>query len=335
MKIQSDHWILKNPLWDVLFISFAGFGGILIASLFPLKSVAFSLYGFLVLAVLDGHIYITGWRTVFNKEERGSHPIYWMVPLGTFVTVIIWMKLQVPYLWMAVIYATFFHHVRQYYGFSRWYQKFNQRYCLWSNFYVQALIVVPFIIFHFRGFETFELYTNERELFAFSAPGLFQIGLWIYGILLLSWIIFELRLFLSGKKEVNRFFAICGPGALACWCFLFANSIAEIALPLLMQHAIAYFAIMGHSLRKINPQDFKGWGKVTSILVISAIIFVFIERFFLEEWMTTFNYHYTTQIVSLGQMVLTGLYITPLMCHYIWDAYIWTGKHRLAKKVFE
>jgi len=329
----QDKWILENRNLDFLYIIIPGFIGTWLARSIPETSAYMALYAFFAIVFVDtGHTYMTWWRTIFRREERSSHPIYWITPVVIVLTFFLWIKFKIPYLWSMVIYSAIFHQIRQYYGVARWYQKLNGRFCRISNYFLYALLIIPSILFHFRGIDYINLY-SEEEMFLYPSQTLFHMGLPVYFLVLIGWLVFEISLLRKGIRELNRFLGMLAPIFIYGYGFLTGTTIAEVVFPILLAHGIPYLVIMDVSLRRLNPKVFRTSLKVIGLLVLTAVVFsVF------EEWATGFletigqAYKYKTS--SSSQALLTGIIFIPLFSHFIWDAYIWRGKHHEAKVVY-
>lgn len=331
--LARKYWILENPPLDLLLIILPGWLGVVLAWNLPQDSLWMTLYAIFAIWFVDaGHTYTTWWRTIFRKEERETHYIYWLAPVATIIGIFLWIKLRIPYLWTVIAYNAIFHQIRQYYGVSRWYQKLNGRHCVVSNRYLYTLLVMPFVLFHFRGIDWITLY-SEGELFLYPAPTIFRVGMGIYLLTFLSWLVFEFRLWQKGIFELNRFLAMLVPISIYGLGFTQGENLAQVVFPILMAHGIPYMAIMDVSLRRLNPKIFTTFVKVLGLMVLTATLLSSIENF-ASNFMDTLNQAYRYRDTSTGQALLTAVVMTPLICHFVWDAYIWKGTHHEAKTVY-
>ena len=122
--MSSHYWILRKQNLDLSFILLPGIVGIILSLILKENSIPYVVYAFIALIIIDaGHVYITAWRTIFRKEERQSNNTYWLTPVATVILVFIWLKFQIPGFWSFIVYFTLFHHMRQFYGILRGYQK--------------------------------------------------------------------------------------------------------------------------------------------------------------------------------------------------------------------
>jgi hypothetical protein len=332
---KSGAWILGKSYLDSLLILFPGLAGAALSRGLAADSTAFLLYAFFAVTLIDsGHVYTTVWRTIFRREERRSHPIYWLAPLLVFTGAALWIWCRAPYLWTFVVYATVFHHITQFYGFLCWYQRLNTRTCWISRGLLYALLILPFLLLHVRSFpaQKIILYA-DRDILFFPHSGLLHAGLIGYGLVAAAWLVFEVRLLLRGIHEWNRMLAILGPALLYAWCFLRGRSTEEIILPLLLAHGIPYMAVMGLSLTRLNPSRFGSMAVACGAVIATAAVFGSLEWLY-EEYVVDVSNDYLWIPTSLGYGLLVGAYLVPTLCHYIFDGRIWKGRHREARLIY-
>lgn len=333
---MTSAWILGSPAKDGALILFPG---LLWAALFPFapeESVLIGALAFFAVVIVDGgHVYATLWRTYFRGVERDSSPIYWQTPLAIVAVMTAWFAFGLPRAWSFVVYATLFHHFRQYYGMLRWYERLNSRACRISEFFLYALTITPFVLLHFRpepALRDIMLYAHD-DLFLTPDPRLWGIGLGVMAILWSAWAGFEASQFVDGKREWNRCLAIFAPAALAAYCFLWAKDAKAMILPLMINHGVPYFTVVALSLRRLEPRRYTALAWVAGMVVASAAGFALLETA-LERNVLTIDNAYVTYPLGFWNSLLLGLYLIPLLSHYVLDAYIWTGRHREARIVY-
>lgn len=329
-------WILGSGTLDFLWILSPGLLAAPLLFVLPGPSVLLAALGFLIYVVIDtGHVYTTFWRTYFRGEERASTPMYWIAPLAIVLVMAAWFALGLPHAWAFVVYATLYHHFRQYYGMLRWYERLNGRACRPSQLFLYALTVYPFLLMHVRPDERLrELFLYVRgDVFLLPSPQLWEAGLWVLAGLWCAWIAFEVSLWSNGTRELNRLLAVLCPSALACVCFLTGSNAATLILPMLVNHGVPYFAVMTLSLRRLEPRRYRSLAWTALLVVASAAAFGFGEWLYETNAIEVSN-RYLTERIGGWRSLLLGLYLVPLFCHYVFDAYIWTGRHREAKKVY-
>lgn len=320
-------WILGSLKKEISFLYLPGLLSAVIAVFSPDLGESSLLYGLLAMGIIDsGHVYTTAWRTWFYPDELRSSSTYWVYPAVFFSFFFAWFYLKLPYLWSFVVYATFYHHIRQVYGFSKWYQKLNRRNDGTSDRYLYFFSLAPLIIYHLRP-EAVGGYYTDKDLFLFPDATLRNWGLAMYFAAVFFWILRERKLWQSGVREVNRLLSVSVPAVIYAFCFLVGTTLTQVLFPLLFLHGIAYFGVLGLSLQK-TQRRFQKEGIAIYVVLATAVIFGLSEAWFEENIM---NYSRTGEI--LGSTIV-GLSLTPLFCHYAFDAIIWKRTHRESKLIF-
>lgn len=329
-----SRWILGTFYFDFFFFVIPGIVTIfLLPQLIEDSSLGLGIGAFFITGLLDaGHVYTTIWRTWLDSEERRRYKEYLWVPLITFVVIVGWISLGIPFLWVALAYFTIFHNYRQFFGFTKWYEKLNQRRCRFSGFMVQAVCLLPFLLFHFRSGVAMG-YMTDKDLLVTPMPEVLKIGLYIYGILLVAWIALEFDLIFRQKiLEPNRFLSILIPAILYGHGFLRGHIFVDIVYPLLVAHAISYFAAMSLSLERLKPQKYS-FLSALKLILLTAGFFGTLDYFY-ESMNVVPDANYLKANFPLGSAVIIGVFLTPLICHYVFDAWLWRHSHPNAKVVF-
>lgn len=321
-------WILGTFPKEFAFLYFPAIIGVFLGYLIPDLGTQSLVYGILATGIIDsGHVYTTLWRIYFHPEERKSHYSYWLFPVSFFVLFALWFYLEIPHLWPFVVYATLFHHVRQVYGLSKWYQKLNGRQDKISDRFLYAFSFLPMVIYHFRP-EAIARYYTDNDLFLFPDTRIKTGLLILYVLVLISWVAYEWSLTRKGIHELNRVASVGFPAGIYASCFLVGTTVTQILFPLLLLHGIAYIAIVGQSVtrtRKILTAPVLAF----SVMILTAVTFGLGELWF-EENIVDYEKGDSPILMS----ALVGIWLTPLFCHYAFDALIWRKDHREASLVF-
>lgn len=326
-------WILGRSSRDFTLIFLPGILGIAVSFYFPTGPFYWAVYAFFASTMINaGHVYATAWRTFFRKEERDSHFLYWVAPLLVISMIFLWIYLKIPYLWSFVVYATAYHQVAQFYGFVKWYEKLNQKRSASTGYFAVALMVLPFVLFHFRSFQSFGFYT-DRDIFFCPNSTFLHAGLVIYGLTILSWLCSEVVLFYKGDFRLNRFLAVLGPAVLYAYCFLVGKNVMQILFPLFLSHGIPYLAVTGFSLRRLEGKSSAPVYRTALLIVFTALAGGVATRFYGAHFIDISNAYVRSRTAPLAA-VLTGIYLAPLLCHYVFDAHIWKSKHRDSKLIY-
>ncbi len=329
----SKQWILGSRARDLAYLVVPGFVGLLLAAVLPPETTALSLYLLLVTAVVDsGHVYTTLLRTYAHAGER-HRLLYKIVPPLAAVFFTTWFLAGFAGLWSFVVYATAFHHIRQFYGVSRWYQKLEGKFRPSSGRLLYALTILPLVAYHFRPGATGEFY-SDQDLFLMPHAGVFHALRGAYFVVLANWIIAEVGLAWREKKvETGRVLSIATPAALYGVAFFHGRTPAEVLVPLMLAHGMGYFAMMSVGLTRTRETVYPTWSKALLWVLGVAVCFGAIEGA-VENLIVDFDTTYPYRVRSFGEAALIGLYLVPLFTHFILDAFIWRGKHPEAKRIY-
>lgn len=316
-------WILGSFRTELIFFYLPGLLSVIVAILFPELGTTSILYGLIATAFIDsGHVYTTVWRTWFHPDELKSSHRYWLFPLGFFLIFSSWYYFSLPGLWSFVVYSTLFHHVRQVYGFQKWYQALNKRSDKAADYFLYALAIFPMIIYHFRHGVPGNYY-SDSDLFLYPNLLVQKILIILYSLIWSGWITHELRLWKTGKREISRIISIAFPAVVYGYCFLIGNTVTQVLFPLLFIHGIAYFGVMGQTLHRTQSTRFKTEAVALIIVLLTATIFGLSESWYEENRVSVL-----TGLSVVLRSAMVGLYLTPLYCHYLFDAVIWKRSHR-------
>lgn len=321
-------WILETPLREFFYLYLPGLLSVLLAIFSPNLGEDSLFYGLLAMGIIDsGHVYTTAWRTWFHGDEVKTSAGFWLFPLGFFLFFSLWFYSHAPYLWAFVVYATLYHHTRQVYGFSKWYQKLNKRGDKVSDYFLYFFAFFPMLIYHFRPGAIGNYYT-ENDLFLYPWPFMRNLLLGVYVLVVVSWVLREASLWKKGIREPNRLLSVAFPSLIYAYCFLVGETLTQILFPLLFLHGVAYFGVMGQSLTRTQNR-FANATLALVVVLVTAIVFGLFESWAEENVIPR-----SPEGRGLIDALIVGLSLTPLFCHYAFDAIIWRKDHREASAVF-
>lgn len=329
---KVNRWIFGKPSLDLAFLYAGGVAAFLFVwTVTPASTGIWAWVGLASLAAIDtGHMYTTIWRTHLRREEFLSTPLYWAFPLAVFLVSLVWIVSRLPYLLTVILYLTIYHHMRQYYGVVRWYEKLNARYCRPTHFFIHALFLLPLLAAHFRESGVKHIF-NTGDLLLYPDPVYFGIVTGMYLVVLTLWAGFEARLWARGVREPNRLLAVAVPMTFAGVGCFFGKNTMQIILPLVLTHGIGYFALLGLSLHRLEPKRYRTFLLPTALVALSAGVMGYFVLWAEENYLDA---DYSTIALSFNDACLMALLLVPTVSHYMFDAWIWTGKHREARKVF-
>lgn len=289
------------------------------------------LVAFLALFVFDtGHRYTTAFRTYFHKEELEGKPRYVIAPLIVYSSVFFWAYMGVPYFWSVIVYMTFYHHIRQYYGVYRWYAKLDDYKVKNDDWHLYAVIVIPFLLFHLRSVEYQSLYDYSEILF-FPNDTIFKYAVISYTVYFACILFVMTRKLLHKNIGTGTYLAFVYPGVLHYICFLFFNHSYQILIPVLGIHGLTYLFIINKSVHRIKPvpqNPYKVW------IYILGLVFIFAG---LEYLMMDHTDIFKGKIMqgNIFLCSLVALYLLPNILHYYYDGFLWKKEHRDFAKIMK
>lgn len=310
-------WIFGNFQKDILLI----YVPTIVALLIPIFSMSSSnlqvIYAFLVLALIDsGHGYISVFRFQGNnrpkEEKRNALTLF----LAIFAAISFGQYIGIPYMFTAFIYFTIYHHIKQYFGLQKWYEKINQVEWKLRSLFLWGLTVTPAIIFHLRP--EVQTIRNELSLFSFSDYEFLLPGIRMaYYFAISIWLAFELRVLMRNKRNLPVFLLMLQIVVAHLLCFNFGNSLQEAVFPLLVAHGFTYFALINMANTKVIHLSLK---KSIVLLAIVAVAFGGLD-FLVSDLIEAEPFSST--VLNILMALAVGFTLTPNVWHYIVDASLW------------
>lgn len=360
-------WIFKSFFNDFLRIYFPGilaFGCLLFIQ-YGLKlnmevkgGAEFStpwivlLFNFFIFSLIDiGHTYTTMLKTYFDKEERQYSRMVWLTPVIVVGMLIIWRYLfDFRWFWVFLAYYTLFHNQRQGFGVMKWYESLNQKVYPITKFWFYALTFLPFIIYHFRStislfgayypgkMNLIEVPINRihasflgQNLIFNNQYHLYLMGLWF--IIVNAWLLWELSNYLEIKKiEWNRILAMLYFSGIYAYSFLVSDSYIETFTLLVASHGIPYMFMLNKRMVNLPQNQNKGlkWIKALPLMIVGLAVLGGTFDVYNKLVLLNATGGDSAQIFlapSPMQLILIILYVSPPICHYIWDSYLWKKGH--------
>lgn len=323
-------WITKNFIIDLLFIIFPGLFCFLVANQFSDNTNILFILISIVLITDTSHIYSTFFRTIFSKKEfKRSKKLYIFLPIIIFlISLFLFIYLKINFFWSILIYASIFHQIRQNVGISKWYSKVNNNQLNKKNiFLIYTLITLPPIIFHFRPFNEIShifLY-KPNDILINSNDLIYQILLAIYLLLFLFFIVQECFLTFKNKGYTRFLFNLVLVTTQGL-SFIKGSNIYEVLLPPLFLHGLSYMTVNYFAVNKINQNLIFNFLKNKLIILLFPIIIGLLLFLFDEKIPEPSS--------GIMNSIIFSLYILPIVCHHIWDAFIWKKSHPESKDIY-
>ena len=273
---------------------------------------------FIALVLFDsGHVYLTYIR--LYKEWRLIKTTTILLHLGLFLFFLAFQYMGIRYLWHFVVYATFFHFVRQFYGVMRWYlflDKNRHTYILDVLFYLITL--TPFVCLHLRPDLDPVGYYARVDTFQFASEKFLNIFKVVNIVVLASWFIYEVSFYMKHKVfELSRILYLVTTVILFNLVGFYATESMMIILPIVSAHGLQYYILLAEMVNKHH--FFKLW-KTILIVFFTGLIFGYLNGWGEEEADLTYRYVIS---FNLENGLMVALILTPLFAHYILDMVIW------------
>lgn len=324
-------WIFGSTRKDLFFLVLPGLLTAGLVHIFHPQGLWDEALAFFALAFCDsGHVYTTFWRTYANARERNRTTLYWTVPVLVFLFVAIWAYFNMIGLWTFIIFATVFHNYRQFHGILKWEQKINGDKDPWQARFLLALLILPFALFHFRDIDM--EFVLHGAVLHFPNQIILQFGLVAYGVVLAAWVLKVLRSTFQGTSSAPVTLAVMIPSFLYGISFLVGDTIGEILYPLVVAHGFAYMGLMSLTLKRTEipwRKEFAWW---LVIIIGTAFMFGLLEAQF-EDWFLPLAEK--TSAADFTLAFLMGIYLTPLLSHYIYDGWLWKSNHHEAALIYK
>lgn len=273
---------------------------------------------FFVFVFLDiGHAYSTVLRTYLRRGEESFRPL--AAPFVFFIIVFTYCYLGLPHFWGLIIYATFFHHMRQNYGLFQWYafhDKFKNK---WANLHIHLTALIPFLLFHGRIIDYGPLY-HSSEHYQIDLGNLYNpllTGYLLYFLIVTFWMV---KVF--SRKEISQgtLVSFLYPALLNFVCFLVFENSFQTFIPLLVFHATAYLSLINFSQKVLQKNQYsalKTWGLIILIITIFGVSEKIITDYF-DIFIDS-----TSMKGNAFLALIISLSVLPNLMHYYLDGIIW------------
>jgi hypothetical protein len=320
---EKNRWILGNMHRDLLLLHIPGLVVLVLTAVFlPNKSLLFKIFAFLTMGILDiGHVYSTLWRTYFNFAEIKRRPVFY-VAIPVMVVLLMTAIAQLPngtQVLVALLLATrLWHNFRQSYGLNRWYQKRNATPRPWADHFLYLLCWLPVLSLQFRSYWTWTKIGN----WPITSEHAYGAVLMIYSISMLSWFIYELKIW-NKSRELNRVLAIGIPAAMYAASFMGADGYT-ISYSLAFSHGLTYFVLVHYALKKTDRKVVGSIRSSALVVLVPIVVGILVLKFG--------EFAKTTSLDFFKPFVIAGA--AAFYCHVIFDGFLWTRNHSEAALVY-
>jgi hypothetical protein len=241
-----------------------------------------------------------------------------------FIIFFCWSIIKIPYMGSFVAYATIFHNIRQFYGISKWYQRLSGKGRIGSDRFLYLLCAWPLLIAHFRSDIQWNSFYSQQDLLIFPNQILLEFTKNAYVIIFASWLIYE-RKSLKDPREHARICSMLLPALLYGASFVYGKTMSQILFPLVASHGAAYIGLVSLSLNRIQRPLRVSLLPTILIVVGTALAFGSTETI-----LDGFSEHLNRSLYSL----YIAITLTPLFCHFYFDAFLWRRDHPDANSIY-
>jgi hypothetical protein len=294
----------------------------------------------LVVVFVDvAHVYATIFRTYWSKAQRKLYgDVLWVIPLACFVLAVLIHQASAVWFWRLLAYTAVWHFIRQQYGFMRLYMRHES-----SNRFSRALhacviysaTIFPMLQWHLQGGKNFHWMIDGDFLLGDGR----YVALWpfleaVYGLLLLIFIIYEIRSIRNGASfNWPKHLVIWG--SVSSWYLgiVYFNGDLTFTLLNVIAHGIPYITLIwitdARRMVGIKKPIARALVFISIILVLATLEEGLWDGFVWREHPHFFSWLYPVQ--SLGDRTWLHLIIPllalPQLVHYVLDGFIWKMRH--------
>lgn len=345
---RSQPWVYR-PWVDVPFILAPAFLVTLVVVAFPgifadNDSLSPQAWLLLIVGVDVAHVYSTLWRTYLDPGEFARHRnllIY--TPLAVWIGGIVLYSMGPMVFWRVMAYLAVFHFIRQQYGFMRVYAR-QDRAAEWERHLdsvtVYALTLYPILYWHTHLPRNFSWFV-EGDFLGVNAPWLADIGFVLYALIVVAYLVKEVRRSLKMGFNLPKNLILLGTG-LSWYCgIVLRNGDLAFTATNVIAHGLPYMAMVWIYGRKKHdplrqqpaPNVWMRWG--FRVAFVPAFLGLLLGLAYLEEglwdgliWRDHAGLFPWAQGLPFlddqaALAVMVPLLSLPQVTHYIVDGFIW------------
>lgn len=324
-------WILGSFKGDFAAILLPALLGFVLSRYVSLEPGRGQLALFLVYGWIDsGHVWTTFWRTHVHGPERALHPRRLWLPLFVTAGIAVWLLSGLPGFWTFAVAGTLFHNQRQLWGFVRWYEKLAARRRRATRVFFFCFIALPVLAYLARPVDPGHYYLVPADIPHFASAGAFWILTYAWFAALFTWAFYELALYFRGQREWGRCFGLGAAALIYGYGFFGARTVMDVAFPLILSHGVSYLAVLAQTSRRLaipRAGAHYGWAWIAATAFTGGLLAHFLLK---EVEFSAWRDGPHAWLICLGG----ALYFGPTLTHYLYDAWLWTGRHPEAAAIF-
>jgi hypothetical protein len=333
---MQQPWIHKAKT-DSIFILSPSFLVVIVVFLFQKQlqqietKYSFYTWLFLIVFIDVAHVYATLFKTYFVASEfQKRKKLLIGLPIVCFLIGIVLFSFGSKVFWSTMAYIAVFHFIRQQYGFMRLYARNESKKWAWiDNLIIYTATIYPMLYWFLSSPREFNWFV-ENEFLHFESPFLIMVLSWIYGCILLFYVL-RTSYFGIKNKYINIPKNAILLGTILSWFFgiVYFNNDLIFTLLNVVSHGIPYIALIYlneidkkpskelHSL--YHFKHFKGLLLFLFVLLLIA----FSEEYLWEILVWKEQLSGTTEDFSNWYFLIVPLLTVPQFTHYLLDGFIW------------
>jgi hypothetical protein len=291
-----------------------------------------------VLLIDVAHVYSTGFRVYFDKEELKRRPVlYALVPIiGLAIGIALYSEGELVF-WRVLAYLAVFHFVRQQYGWVMLYRgKAKERDAIgkWiDTVTIYAATVYPLIYWHanlprkFWWFVANDFSTLPAILAKIAAP-LYWLAMLAYGAKsLYLWLV---------KKQVNPGKDIVVVTTALCWYIgiVAYNSDYAFTVTNVIIHGVPYLALIywygrARLAQTENQGAFRLFARGPALFLFLLWVLAYFEELVWDRgvWHDRDWFFGNGWEIDGLKIILVPLLALPQLTHYVLDGFVWRRKN--------
>lgn len=329
------HWWIFSPAWDM-----AVFWGSCLFSLLALllghhlgilhQDSPDWTWIYAVLLVDVAHVWSTGFRVYFDKEELARRPfLYYGVPLFSFLIGCGLYSLGSQFFWRSLAYLAVWHFVRQQYGWVALYRRRAGEPRDWEYYLDTATIylatIYPLLWWHahlprrFWWFLEGDFAHLPKEWVTFFAP--------VYWLTMAAYCLKMVRSYQQGRGHPGKDTVVVTTWL--CWYLgiVVFNSDYAFTVTNVLIHGIPYMALV--YWYRLKRRDATAQPKFHLAQVVFPLLLIWFLAFAEEMLWDRAMWHERSWLfgppwdLSFVEGLLVPLLAVPQLTHYILDGFIW------------
>ena len=335
----SQPWI-GSARFDIPLIILPGLIVMLISLFIPQGDLAPWQWGLAIMMIDVGHVYTSVFRTYFDKEElRARMRLYIYTPVVCWTIGVFLYSIGPALFWGWVAYFNAYHFLRQQYGFTMIYGRFERGlpgWCRWiDKAAVYCAMLYPLIVWHF-GDAVQHHWIVKGDFIDLGKSRLIVILDDIVALsILAAWIGKEIYL-----RRLGLPFNVPRAGLLAVTAVIGLapmDTVVAYSAAIAVAHSLPYAALTFLYERKrvaFGVSPYKGLFKhmLPAVLAFAGVILFFVffeemmwdwlvwredESFFpIYDWMKALVHEPPIHLIA-------PLLALPQLMHYVYDAVLW------------